>query len=70
MIRTAGGFPRAEFALNVCKSVRKDHVQTGVHWTRNYKQLVYATVVEAMPELPAMPELALGGAGPQVPKFR
>ncbi len=33
MIRTAGGFPRAEFALNVCKSVRKDHVQTGEHWT-------------------------------------
>ena len=64
MIRTAGGFPRAEFALNVCKSVRKDHVQTGDHWTRNYKQLVYATVVESMPEL------ALGGAGPQVPKFR
>ena len=47
---------RAEFALNVCKSVWNGHVQTGEHWTRNCKQLVYATADESMPELPAMPE--------------
>ena len=70
MIRTAGGFPSAEFALNVCKSVRKGHVQTREPWTRNCKQLVYAAADESIPELPAIPELALVGAGPQVLKFR
>ena len=33
------------------------------------KKLVYAAVDEPAPELPAMPELALVGAGPQGPKF-
>ncbi len=34
------------------------------------KKLVYAAVDEPVPELPAMPELALVGAGPQVLKFQ
>ena len=34
------------------------------------KKLVYAAVDEPVPEFPAMPELALVGAGPQVPKFQ
>ena len=34
------------------------------------KKLVYAAVDEPVPELPAVPELALVGAGPQVLKFR
>ena len=34
------------------------------------KELVYAAVYEPVPELPAMPELALVGARPQVLKFR
>ena len=34
------------------------------------QKLVYAAVDEPVPELPAMPELALVGEGPQVPKFQ
>ena len=34
------------------------------------KEVVYAAVDEPVPELPAMPELALVGAGPQVLKFQ
>ena len=37
VVRIAGGFPSAEFARNVCKSVRQDHVQTDQHWTRNWQ---------------------------------
>ena len=37
VIRVAEGFRRSEFARNVCKSVRKDHVQTDRHWTRNWR---------------------------------
>ena len=34
------------------------------------KKLVYAAVDESVPELPAMPELALVGAGPKVLKLQ
>lgn len=37
VVRIAGGFASAEFARNVCKSVRQDHVQTDRHWTRNWR---------------------------------
>ncbi|MXW17908.1 MAG: hypothetical protein F4139_11970 [Gemmatimonadetes bacterium] len=37
VVRNAKGFPAAEFARNVCKSVRRDHVQTDQHWTRNWR---------------------------------
>ena len=38
VVRIAEGFSSAEFARNVCKSVRKDHVQTDQHWTRNWRR--------------------------------
>ena len=38
VVRIAGGFSSAEFARNVCKSVRKGHVQTDQHWTRNWRR--------------------------------
>jgi hypothetical protein len=34
--RNAAGFPVSEFAENVFKYVRKGHVQTDAHWTRNW----------------------------------
>lgn len=34
---TPGGFPASEFSQNVCKYVRKNHVQTDEHWTRNWQ---------------------------------
>ena len=37
VLRLARGFPAAEFAHNVCKSVRVGHVQTDEHWTRNWR---------------------------------
>ena len=37
ILRLARGFPSAEFAANVCKSVRKGHVQTDEHWTRYWR---------------------------------
>ena len=37
VMRLAGAFPSSEFARNVCKSVRQDHVQTDQHWTRNWR---------------------------------
>ena len=37
VVRIADGFPSSEFARNVCKSVRPDHVQTDQHWTRNWQ---------------------------------
>ena len=37
VVRIAEGFASAEFARNVCKSVRRDHVQTDQHWTRNWR---------------------------------
>ena len=37
VLRTAGEFSLDDFAQNVCKSVRADHVQTGEHWSRNWQ---------------------------------
>ena len=37
VMRLAEAFPSSEFARNVCKSVRRDHVQTDQHWTRNWR---------------------------------
>lgn len=37
VVRAAEGFSSSEFAGNVCKSVRQDHVQTDQHWTRNWR---------------------------------
>ena len=36
VLRMAGGFQAAEFQHNVCKSVRRAHVQSNEHWTRNW----------------------------------
>ncbi|WP_298715431.1 RNA ligase family protein [Chitinophaga sp.] len=36
--RNADGYPADEFSKNVFKYVRKGHVQTDVHWTRNWKR--------------------------------
>ena len=37
VVRLARAFPQEEFQDSVCKSVRVGHVQTGEHWTRNWK---------------------------------
>lgn len=37
VMRVVEHFPADQFATNVCKYVRKDHVQTDEHWTRNWK---------------------------------
>ena len=37
VLRIAEGFSSSDFARNVCKSVRQDHVQTDLHWTRNWR---------------------------------
>ena len=37
VLRIAEGFSSSEFARNVCKSVRQDHVQTDRHWTQNWR---------------------------------
>ena len=37
VLRLAHGFPEQEFQLNVCKSVRAGHVQSSIHWSRNWK---------------------------------
>jgi hypothetical protein len=36
VVRNAGEFPNEEFGSNVMKWVRKGHVTTGEHWTRNW----------------------------------
>ncbi len=36
--RNAGAFPAAQSAENVFKYVRKSHVKTDEHWTRNWKR--------------------------------
>lgn len=36
--RNADGYPVAAFAQNVFKYVRKGHVKTDAHWTRNWKR--------------------------------
>jgi hypothetical protein len=38
VIRNAGMFHNDDFKDNVMKWVRKDHVQTDEHWTRNWKK--------------------------------
>ena len=38
VIRVAEGFLASGFSLNVCKSVRQDHVQTDQHWTRTWRR--------------------------------
>lgn len=38
VIRSIDHFHNDDFDLNVAKWVRKDHVQTGIHWTRNWKK--------------------------------
>jgi hypothetical protein len=38
VVRTAGMFHNDDFADNVMKWVRKGHVTTDVHWTRNWKK--------------------------------
>lgn len=37
VIRTTAAFRRPDFHLNVCKSVRRDHVTTSEHWTKNWR---------------------------------
>lgn len=37
VIRTFGEFKYTDFANNVCKMVRPNHVQTDEHWRRNWK---------------------------------
>ena len=38
VVRSAGMFHNDDFAENVMKWVRKDHVQTDEHWTRSWKK--------------------------------
>lgn len=42
VLRIEQAFPECEFASNVCKSVRLGHVQTGEHWTRNWRPCLIA----------------------------
>ena len=44
VLRLARGFPASEFPNNVCKSVRKGHVQTDEHWTRSWKPCKIARI--------------------------
>ena len=38
VIRLRNQFPGGDFSKYVCKWVRKDHVQTDEHWTKNWKK--------------------------------
>lgn len=38
VVRVADDFPVDEFSHNVIKYVRKNHVQTDIHWTKNWKK--------------------------------
>lgn len=38
VVRNAEMFHNDDFSKNVMKWVRKGHVQTGIHWTRNWKK--------------------------------
>ena len=38
VIRIADEFPFEDFSKCVCKWVRPNHVQTGEHWTKNWKR--------------------------------
>lgn len=37
VVRIADGFPVREFERSVCKLVRVGHIQTDIHWRRNWK---------------------------------
>lgn len=37
VLRDFNGFPTGQLATHVLKYVRKDHVQTSAHWTRNWR---------------------------------
>lgn len=39
VLRMAGGFPASDFAQNVCKSVRPNHVQTQPDWRRQWRRI-------------------------------
>lgn len=38
VVRITDSFPIEDFSKYVCKWVRKDHVQTDEHWTKNWKK--------------------------------
>jgi hypothetical protein len=38
VVRNTDSFMKKDFATNLLKWVRKDHVSTDVHWTRNWKR--------------------------------
>jgi hypothetical protein len=38
VVRNRDEFPLGEFSSNIIKYVRKDHVQTDQHWTKNWRQ--------------------------------
>ncbi len=40
VIRNADMFHNDDFSINIFKWVRKDHVQTDIHWTRNWKKSI------------------------------
>ena len=71
---------KANALLNRLKSAHPDrfsdpHLRTLQRRVQQWrgimaKELVYAVVDEPAPELPAMPELALVGAGPQMLKVQ
>ena len=42
VLRLEAVFPGSEFAKNVCKSVRRGHVQDDEHWTRNWRPCAIA----------------------------
>ena len=51
VFRNAGNFHVDDFAKNVLKYVRKNHVKTDEHWTRNWKRA--KLWFEKSPEKPA-----------------
>ncbi len=53
VLRIAGSFPVSDFARNVCKSVRPNHVQTPQHWRRHWRR------IETLP-----PQANSGGQSP------
>jgi len=44
VIRKVGGFDNEDFAKNVAKYVRENHVQTDQHWTRTWKKAELSTL--------------------------
>jgi len=43
VLRNADHFHNDDFSSNVVKWVRKDHVKTDIHWTRNWKKATIKT---------------------------